>query len=117
MLPTIITDIVLIVLLLVMLWIALRVSGRSRNYDDITRLETKLDEYAKRINGLDERLNDLKLEQQTATSQLRERLVAAFSELREELRQILFCLDTHIFHALLFEVHPLLPVATNPCPD
>jgi DNA recombination protein RmuC len=89
MLPTIVTDIVLIVLLLMMLWIAFRVSGRSRNLDDITRLETKLDEYSRRIMGLDERLNELKLEQQAATSQLRERLVAAFSELREELRQIL----------------------------
>ena len=89
MLPTIVTDIVLIVLLLMVAWVAFRSTGKSRSNDDSIRLETKLDEYARRINTLDERLGELKLEQQTAISQLRERLVAAFSELREELRQIL----------------------------
>ncbi|MFT5132455.1 MAG: DNA recombination protein RmuC, partial [Gammaproteobacteria bacterium] len=87
--PTILTDIVLIVLLLMVFWIAFRVAGKSRHSEDITRLETKLDEYLRRINSLDERLGQLKLDQQESTSQLRERLVAAFSELREELRQIL----------------------------
>ena len=89
MLPSIVTDIVLIVLLLMVAWVAFRTTGKSRSNDDSIRLETKLDEYARRINTLDERLGELKLEQQTAISQLRERLVAAFSELREELRQIL----------------------------
>lgn len=70
-------------------WVAFRTTGKSRSNEDSIRLETKLDEYARRINTLDERLGELKLEQQTAISQLRERLVAAFSELREELRQIL----------------------------
>ena len=89
MLPTIVTDIVLIVLLLMVAWVAFRTTGKSRSNEDNIRLETKLDEYARRINSLDERLGELKLEQHTAISQLRERLVAAFSELREELRQIL----------------------------
>lgn len=70
-------------------WVAFRTTGKSRSNEDSIRLETKLDEYARRINSLDERLGELKLEQHTAISQLRERLVAAFSELREELRQIL----------------------------
>ena len=89
MMPTIVTDIVLIVLLLMVAWVAFRTTGKSRSNEDSIRLETKLDEYARRINSLDERLGELKLEQHTAISQLRERLVAAFSELREELRQIL----------------------------
>ena len=89
MLPTIVTDIVTIVLPIIILWIAIRVEDSAKHSDDIVRLETKLDEYARRINGLEERLGDLKLDQQESLSQLRERLVASFSELREELRQIL----------------------------
>ncbi len=89
MLPAIVTDIILIILLLMVFWMLLRTMGKSGNSEDIIRLEAKLDESARRIHTLDERLGELKLEQQTATSQLRERLVAAFSELREELRQIL----------------------------
>lgn len=89
MLATIVTDIAPIVLLLVVLWVLVRLTAGSRNRDDFTRLEIRLEEYAKQVSGLHERLNDLKMEQQSNTSQLRERLVASFSELREELRQIL----------------------------
>ena len=88
-LPPIVTDIVLIVLLLLVIWIAIRTSAQSKDKENIIRLETKLDEYAKRISSLDEKLNELKLEQLDAIAQLRERLVGSFSELREELRQIL----------------------------
>jgi DNA recombination protein RmuC len=89
MMPPIVADIILIVLLLLVVWIVIRTSAQARDKENIIRLETKLDEYAKRISSLDEKLNDLKLEQQDALSQLRERLVTSFSELREELRQIL----------------------------
>jgi DNA recombination protein RmuC len=87
--PTMVTDIVLIVLLLLVIWIVIRISAQAKDKENIIRLETKLDEYAKRIASLDEKLNELKLEQQVATSQLSERLVAAFTSLREELRKIL----------------------------
>ncbi len=87
--PPIVADIILIVLLLLVVWIVIRTSAQAKDKENIIRLETKLDEYARRISSLDEKFNDLKLEQQDAISQLRERLVASFSELREELRQIL----------------------------
>jgi DNA recombination protein RmuC len=89
MMPPIVADIILIVLLLLVVWIVIRTSAQAKDKENIIRLETKLDEYARRISSLDEKFNDLKLEQQDAISQLRERLVASFSELREELRQIL----------------------------
>ena len=94
MLPAIVTDIVLIVLPIMVLWIAFRVDENAKHGEDIIRLEIKLDEYAHRIQGIDERLGELKLDQQAFSSHLRERLVAAFSELREELRQILAEHDT-----------------------
>ena len=94
MLPPIVTDIVLIVLPIMVLWIAFRVDENAKHGEDIIRLEIKLDEYAHRIQGIDERLGELKLDQQAFSSHLRERLVAAFSELREELRQILAEHDT-----------------------
>ena len=87
--PPIVADIILVVLLLLLVWIVIRTSAQARDRENIIRLETKIDEYARRIGSLDEKINDLKLEQQVAISQLRERLVASFSELREELRQIL----------------------------
>ncbi len=53
------------------------------------RLQLRLDDYSRRFDKLDDKLNELKLEQQDTISQLRERLVTAFSEFREELRKIL----------------------------
>jgi DNA recombination protein RmuC len=89
MMPSIITDIVLIVVLLLLVWVIIRLSSQNKDRENLIRLETKLDDYATRISSLDDKLNEIRLEQQASISQLRERLVASFSELREELRQIL----------------------------
>ncbi|MGH8248956.1 MAG: DNA recombination protein RmuC [Gammaproteobacteria bacterium] len=70
-------------------WLLVRGNSGGRDADALARLEIRLDEHLKRIGAVDERLGDLKLAQQDAASQLRERLMGSFSEFREELRVIL----------------------------
>jgi len=82
-------DILLLLLLAVVLWIAYRVSGQSKTADGFARLEARLDEYIRRMDGLEQGLGHFKSEQQEASAQLREQLIARFSELREQLRSIL----------------------------
>ena len=89
MLTPILTDILLLVLLLVVLWIALRSSAKSAQQESTTRLDTRLEEHIKRIANIEDRLNQMQLDQQAAAAQLRERLIGSFAELREELRTIL----------------------------
>jgi len=89
MLSPILADILLLLLLAAVLWIAYRVSGKSKTASSFARLEARLDEYVRRIESLEQGLGQFKSEQQEATAQLRERLVASFSELREDLRGIL----------------------------
>lgn len=89
MLTPILTDILLLVLLLVLLWIALRSSAKSTQQESTTRLDTRLEEHIKRIANIEDRLNQMQLDQQAAAAQLRERLIGSFAELREELRTIL----------------------------
>ena len=88
MLFPILTDNLLLVLLLVSLWLLVR-SYRSGNRDDIIRFETRLDEFSRRLESMEGKINDLVLQQHEASAHLREHLVSAFSELREELRKIL----------------------------
>jgi Skp family chaperone for outer membrane proteins len=85
----ILSDIILIVLLILITWVALRIPKDNRYQDTFTRFETRLEDYTKRIDTLEQRLGDLKLEQAEAASHLRERLTGSFSELREELRILL----------------------------
>jgi len=89
MLAPILTDIILLLLLLLALWIAFRPATGSRGRDADTRLETRLEEQLKRIAGLEEHIARLQLDQQEAAALLREKLVSTFAELREELRLIL----------------------------
>ena len=89
MLTPLSTDILLVVLLAFVFWIAYRLSKQAERSDDFTRLDARLDEYVRRIDKLEQGLGDFKSEQQEATAQLRERLVSSFAELREELRVIL----------------------------
>jgi DNA recombination protein RmuC len=84
MFPPLAADILLIVLLLLMLWLVFR-QGRSSPQ----RLDYRLEEQARQLNRLEERLGDLKLSQQEAIHQLRERLAGSISELRQELRSVL----------------------------
>jgi DNA recombination protein RmuC len=97
MLIPIISDIILILLLILAIWTVIRISKAGQDQAAFTRFETRLEDYTKRIDLLEQRLGDLKLEQSEAASQLRERLTGAFSELREELRTLL------TEHSRLFE--------------
>ena len=87
MIPPVVTDILLLLLLLLVLWLVLRPAGKSRDRDT-ERLDYRLEEQARHIQQLEERLGELKLAQQEAGYQLREKLVGAFSELREELYEM-----------------------------
>lgn len=89
MLSPIIADILLVVLFVLVLWLTIRAKGKSSQSEGLTRLETRLEEHVNRLGNIEERLGQLKLEQQEAAAQLRERLIGSFAELREELRSIL----------------------------
>ena len=89
MLTPIITDLLLVALFVLVLWIAISLTRKSSHDETFTRLEVRLEEHVKRIGQIEERLGELKIEQQEAASLLRERLVGSFSELRDELRKIL----------------------------
>lgn len=79
---------ILVVILLLALWIAYKLS-QSDDSDASTRLEVRLEEHLKRITLIEERFGELKIEQQEAAAQLRERLMGSFAELREALQKIL----------------------------
>jgi DNA recombination protein RmuC len=83
------SNIILIALLILVAWIALRIELQKKNNEQLTRLDTRLEEHSKKVDQLDQRLNDLKQDQTEAISNLREKLVGSFSELREQLRTIL----------------------------
>jgi len=94
MLTPIITDILLLSLLLLVIWVLVKTSSKSTGAETFTKLDTRLDEYLRRINQLEQQIGNVQLEQLNTLSTLREGLVGAFSELREELRVILSAHDT-----------------------
>lgn len=77
--------VILLIAVLPILWIGFRLLSRLGGGETVTRLEQQL----KQMAVIEDRLGQLKREQQEATAQLRERLVGSFAELREELRAIL----------------------------
>ncbi|MEX2353046.1 MAG: DNA recombination protein RmuC, partial [Gammaproteobacteria bacterium] len=89
MLPPLLSDIVLLVLLILLIWLVIRSGRPSSATPEMTRLDARLEEQTRRLALLEDRLGDLKLSQQDAIAQLRERLVTSLAELREELRSIL----------------------------
>jgi DNA recombination protein RmuC len=89
LLPPPLSDIVLLALLVLLVWLLIRSFTKSTDTTATTRLETRLEEQTRRLALLEDRLGDLKLSQQDSAAQLRERMVTAFAELREELRSIL----------------------------
>jgi DNA recombination protein RmuC len=89
MFTPILTDLLLLVLLVLALWTAYRLSGRTSQRDELTRLETRLEEHIKRIASLEDRISQFREDNMGAAAQLRERLMTSFAELREELRAIL----------------------------
>jgi len=89
LLHPLLSEFALLALLALMVWLLIRSFTRSSDPTTTTRLETRLEEQTRRLALLEDRLGDLKLSQQDASAQLRERMVTAFAELREELRSIL----------------------------
>jgi DNA recombination protein RmuC len=80
MLPPILADIILFLLLGLLIWLAARQFRASPGDVGITRLDTRLDELIKRLSRLEERLGEIKLEQQETAAQTREKLVSILSE-------------------------------------
>jgi len=89
------SNIILIAILILIAWIVVRIEFRNKNNEQLTRLDVRLEEHSKKVDQLDSRLNDLKQDQTEAISNLREKLVGSFSELREELRIILTENNSH----------------------
>lgn len=89
------SNLILIAILILIAWIVVRIEFRNKNNEQLTRLDTRLEEHSKKVDQLDSRLNDLKQDQTEAISNLREKLVGSFSELREELRTILSENNSH----------------------
>ena len=89
MLPPVLSDIALLALLVLVFWLIIKTGRRPSDFTEVTRLDVRLEEQTRHLGRLEDRLGDLKLSQQDAAGQLRERLVTAFAELREELRSIL----------------------------
>ncbi len=90
-----ITNIIFVATLILIAWIAVRIELKKENNEQLTRLDTRLEEHSKKVGQLDQRLNDLKQDQTEAISDLREKLVGSFSELREQLRTILAENNSH----------------------
>lgn len=80
MLSPILTDILLFLLLVLVLWIIIRGTGKAPNDASTTRLDTRLEEHIRRIAEIEERINQLKLDQQNAAAQLREELRKILAE-------------------------------------
>ena len=85
----ILADILIVVLIGVVIWLLLHPPGNRRDADALTRLDTRLDEQSRRIESLDGRLADLRLEQQNSGAQLREGLIRSFADLREQIQALL----------------------------
>lgn len=87
MFPPLFSEIALIILMGLLVWLIIR--QKSTGGTDLTRLDVRMEEQTRRLAQLEDRLSELKLSQQDAAAQLRERLISSFAELREELRLIL----------------------------
>lgn len=75
MLTPFLSDIILVLLLLVVLWLAVQPLLGGRDRDAILRLDTRLDELGRRIAGLEQRFSDLKDQQTEAANGLRQDLL------------------------------------------
>jgi DNA recombination protein RmuC len=76
MLSPILIDVLLLVLVCLSLWIAIRVTRSSSS----NHISTRLDEHLKRVDTIEQRITDHKLEQAEAISQLREKLITILAE-------------------------------------
>jgi DNA recombination protein RmuC len=82
------TDILLVVILLVLVWLVFRLRNAGED-TRTTRLDTRLEEQHRRLEGIAQRLTDLKMEQAESGARLREELrtIHADQSTRFEQRQ------------------------------
>jgi len=76
MFSPILTDVLLLILVCLGLWIAFRVTRPSSS----NHISTRLDEHLKRVDTIEQRITDLKLEQAEVIAQLREKLITILAE-------------------------------------
>ncbi|MGH8120741.1 MAG: DNA recombination protein RmuC, partial [Gammaproteobacteria bacterium] len=79
MLTPLLADILLIAILLVLVWLVFRLRNTG-NDSQATRLDTRFEEQHRRLEGIGQRLTDLKLEQTESGARLREELRAIHSD-------------------------------------
>ncbi|MDZ7735608.1 MAG: DNA recombination protein RmuC [Gammaproteobacteria bacterium] len=75
MLTPIVSDIILVLLLLVVVWLAVQPLLGGRNRDSLLRLDTRLDELGRRITAVEQRFGELKDQQNEAAGNLRQDLL------------------------------------------
>lgn len=78
----ILSDIILLVLLLIVLWVAFRPLRSAFEHDALVRLEARLDEQSKHIHRLEQRLSEVQTQQANASATLREQLMERFEILK-----------------------------------
>ena len=78
----ILSDIILLVLLLIVLWVAFRPLRSAFEHDALVRHEARLDEQSKHIHRLEQRLSEVQTQQANASATLREQLVERFEILK-----------------------------------
>lgn len=75
MLTPILSDIILVLLLLVVLWLAIRPLLGGSDHDSLLRLDTRLDELGRRITAIEQRFGELKDQQSESAGNLRQDLL------------------------------------------
>jgi DNA recombination protein RmuC len=79
MLTPLLADILLILILLVLVWLVFRLRNTGQD-TQTTRLDTRLEEQHRRLEGIGQRLTDLKMEQAETGARLREELRAIHAD-------------------------------------
>ena len=83
MLNPIVSDIVLLLLLLGVLWLVVRPGGRGADREVLSRLDARLEELSRRLDKLEQRAAETQMQQANASSALRDTLVERFDGLRQ----------------------------------
>ena len=75
MLTPLLSDIILVLLLLVVIWLAIKPLLGGRDHDTLLRLDTRLDELGRRITAIEQRFSELKDQQSESAGNLRQDLL------------------------------------------
>ncbi len=75
MLTPLLSDIILVLLLLVVIWLAIKPLLGGRDHDALLRLDTRLDELGRRITAIEQRFSELKDQQNESAGNLRQDLL------------------------------------------